>query len=94
MKPLLIGLLRFYQVVISPPLHWLGGPAAGCRFTPTCSQYCLDAIKTHGSVRGAWLGIKRLARCQPWGGFGDDPVPDKSTAASCAGGPPARPERP
>lgn len=83
MKPLLIGLLRFYQVVISPPLHWLGGPAAGCRFTPTCSQYCLDAIRSHGSVRGLWLGLKRLARCHPWGGQGEDPVPPAPIRCCC-----------
>lgn len=75
MKLLLIGLVRFYQVVLSKPLHWLAGPASGCRFTPTCSQYCLDAIRTHGSLRGLWLGAKRLARCHPWGGQGEDPVP-------------------
>ena len=75
MKPLLIGLVRFYQIVISKPLHWLAGPAAGCRFTPTCSQYCLDAIRIHGSLKGLWLGARRLARCHPWGGQGEDPVP-------------------
>ena len=91
MKPLLIGLLRFYQIVLSPPLHWLGGPAAGCRFTPTCSQYCLDAIKTHGSMKGAWLGLKRLARCHPWGGHGHDPVPPGTDDARCAGHSPSQP---
>ncbi|MFN0125263.1 MAG: membrane protein insertion efficiency factor YidD [Verrucomicrobiales bacterium] len=75
MKPFLIGLLRFYQIVISRPLHWLGGPTAGCRFTPTCSQYCLDAIRSNGSLKGLWLGLRRIARCHPWGGHGHDPVP-------------------
>jgi putative membrane protein insertion efficiency factor len=75
MKALLISLVRFYQIVLSKPLHWLAGPAGGCRFTPTCSQYCLDALKTHGSLKGLWLGIRRLSRCHPWGGQGEDPVP-------------------
>ena len=75
MKPVLIGLLRFYQIVISRPLHWLGGPGAGCRFAPTCSHYFLEAVQIHGAWRGGWLGIKRLARCHPWGGHGHDPVP-------------------
>jgi putative membrane protein insertion efficiency factor len=51
------------------------GPGSGCRFTPTCSAYFLEAVETHGFVRGSWLGLKRLARCQPWGGAGHDPVP-------------------
>ena len=84
MKPLLIGLVRFYQIVISKPLHWLAGPGAGCRFTPTCSQYCLDALKTHGSLKGLWLGVKRLARCHPWGGQGEDPVPPATGSGPCS----------
>lgn len=75
MKGLLKLMIRFYQIAISRPLHWLAGPAAGCRFTPTCSQYCLEAIEVHGALRGSWLGVKRLFRCHPWGGSGYDPVP-------------------
>jgi len=75
MKVVLKLMIRFYQIALSGPLHWLAGPAAGCRFTPTCSQYCLEAIELHGAMRGLWLGIKRLCRCHPWGGTGDDPVP-------------------
>jgi uncharacterized protein len=68
-------LIRVYQYTLSPIFSFLGGPGSGCRFTPTCSQYFLEAVETFGVVRGAWLGLKRLARCQPWGGHGYDPVP-------------------
>ena len=65
----LIGLVKFYQHFISPLT-----PSA-CRYTPTCSQYTLEALQKHGHIKGTWLGIKRIARCQPWGGSGYDPVP-------------------
>ena len=68
-------LIRFYQWTISPVLSWLGGPGSGCRFEPTCSHYFLEAVERHGVLRGGWLGLKRLGRCQPWGGKGYDPVP-------------------
>jgi len=61
--------------MFSPVLAWLGGPATGCRFHPTCSQYLLEAVERHGVLRGSWLGLKRVARCHPWGGEGEDPVP-------------------
>jgi putative membrane protein insertion efficiency factor len=64
-----IGLIRFYQKCISP----LTPPS--CRFTPTCSQYTLEAIRKYGVIKGCWLGAKRIARCHPWGGSGYDPVP-------------------
>jgi putative membrane protein insertion efficiency factor len=64
-----IVLIRLYQIVISPIL----GPK--CRFTPTCSQYALEAIKKYGIFKGSWLAAKRIARCHPWGGHGYDPVP-------------------
>lgn len=73
-------LIRAYQLLLSPILAWLGGPGAGCRFEPTCSCYFLEAVETHGVFRGGWLGIKRLARCHPWGGKGFDPVPPKPSA--------------
>jgi uncharacterized protein len=73
----LIKLVRFYQIAISPALHRLAGPNAGCRYDPTCSQYFIDAVKIHGGLRGAWLGLKRIARCAPWGGHGHDPAPPK-----------------
>ncbi|MES2880930.1 MAG: membrane protein insertion efficiency factor YidD [Bacteroidota bacterium] len=64
-----IALIRLYQLIISP---WLGPQ---CRFTPTCSQYALEAFQKHGLFRGFWLGIKRIGKCHPWGGSGHDPVP-------------------
>lgn len=61
--------IRFYQGAISPMF-----PAA-CRYTPTCSQYAVEAVRKYGAVKGCWLAVKRIARCHPWGGSGDDPVP-------------------
>jgi hypothetical protein len=66
---LLILPIRFYQCAISPHL-----PSA-CRYTPTCSQYAVEAIRKHGPFKGTWLAIKRILRCHPWGGSGYDPVP-------------------
>lgn len=63
--------VRFYRAVFSP---WVGH---NCRFEPTCSRYALDALEKHGAVRGGWLMIRRILRCNPWGGMGYDPVPDK-----------------
>ncbi|MGI8482263.1 MAG: membrane protein insertion efficiency factor YidD [Chthoniobacterales bacterium] len=68
-------LIRGYQILVSPVLSFIGGPASGCRFQPTCSEYFRRAVETHGFVRGSWLGLRRLGRCQPWGGQGHDPVP-------------------
>jgi putative membrane protein insertion efficiency factor len=76
MLRLLRFLIRCYQILLSPVLAWLGGPDSGCRFQPTCSQYCLQAIETHGFLHGTWLSLKRLGRCHPWGGSGHDPVPE------------------
>lgn len=78
MKWLIRVLIRFYQIAISPVIHFAGGPGCGCRFTPTCSHYFLEAVETHGALRGSWLGLKRIARCNPWGGQGHDPVPPPS----------------
>jgi putative membrane protein insertion efficiency factor len=64
-----IGLIKVYQLVISP----LIGPS--CRYTPTCSQYGIEALRKYGLIKGLWLTIKRIARCNPWGGHGHDPVP-------------------
>ncbi|MBN9298691.1 MAG: membrane protein insertion efficiency factor YidD [Filimonas sp.] len=76
MKPLLkilaypfILLIKFYQYVISPAL----GPK--CRFTPTCSQYAVEALKKHGVLKGTVLAAKRISKCHPGGGSGYDPVP-------------------
>lgn len=65
-----ILLIRFYQVAISP---WLG--KSKCRYTPTCSQYGLEAFKKYGPFKGLWLTAKRIVSCNPWGGHGFDPVP-------------------
>lgn len=71
--------IRLYRWVVSPALHTLLGPMAGCRFTPTCSVYALQALETHGAWRGSALAARRLCRCHPWGGGGADPVPQVST---------------
>ena len=71
--------IRGYKVLVSPFLHWLGGPGTGCRYLPGCSQYFLEACEVHGAARGSWLGLKRIARCHPWGGQGLDPVPPART---------------
>ena len=52
------------------------GRPTPCRFVPTCSNYALDALEEHGATRGAWLSLRRLTRCHPWGGHGWDPVPE------------------
>jgi putative membrane protein insertion efficiency factor len=64
-----VGLIKIYQFTLSPLL------GKQCRFTPTCSQYGIEAIQKHGALKGSWLTIKRIARCNPWGGSGYDPVP-------------------
>lgn len=68
MRELVIGLLRFYKRWISPFL-----PSA-CRFHPTCSLYMLGAVEKHGTVRGVWMGLKRLSKCHPFQDGGYDPV--------------------
>lgn len=64
-----ILLIRFYQTCISP----LTPPS--CRYTPTCSQYGIEAFRKYGIFKGGWLTFKRVMRCHPWGGSGYDPVP-------------------
>lgn len=66
---ILIIPIKFYQWFISPIK-----PNA-CRYTPTCSQYTIEALKKHGPIKGGWLGLKRILSCNPWGGSGYDPVP-------------------
>jgi len=66
----LIRTIRFYQLAISP---WT---PASCRFHPTCSEYALQSVRTHGARRGGWLALRRIGRCHPWGGHGYDPVPE------------------
>jgi len=69
----LIWLIKFYQKFISPLCPGV------CRYRPTCSQYMIEAIETHGIFKGFWLGCKRICRCHPWGGSGYDPVPPQKT---------------
>lgn len=70
MKRILKGMIRLYQSQISPAL----GPSK-CRFTPTCSSYALESIEVHGAIRGSFMAIWRILRCNPWGKGGYDPVP-------------------
>ncbi|EMR01208.1 membrane protein insertion efficiency factor YidD [Cesiribacter andamanensis] len=76
---LLIGLVRLYQLFISPLL------GSNCRHSPTCSAYMIGAIREWGPFRGTWMGLKRIGRCHPWGTSGYDPVPPRH---------PHRPQKP
>ena len=69
-------MIRFYQLCISPML----GPH--CRFSPTCSQYALEAIKTYGVLKGSYLAFKRISKCHPFHAGGHDPLPEKLTNKS------------
>jgi hypothetical protein len=64
-----MALIRIYQLILSPYI----GPK--CRYSPTCSQYAMEALKKYGLFKGLWLAVKRVSRCHPWGGHGVDPVP-------------------
>jgi len=66
---LLILPVKLYQYVLSPMI----GPS--CRYTPSCSQYTVEALRKHGPFKGLWLSLKRIVSCNPWGGHGHDPVP-------------------
>ena len=68
--PLLL-LIRGYQLIISPLL------GSNCRFMPTCSEYAMESLRSHGLIRGCYLTIKRVGKCHPWGGHGYDPIPTK-----------------
>lgn len=70
----LTGLVYLYRYGLRPFLKIIY-PHNLCRFSPSCSEYFLQAVKTHGPYYGTWLGIKRISRCHPWGGHGHDPVP-------------------
>lgn len=74
---LLILIIKFYRLAISPVISFICGPGSGCRYEPTCSVYAIEAIRAHGAARGSVLAIRRLLRCHPWGGCGYDPVPQK-----------------
>ncbi len=64
-----LAIIYFYRHCISP------FTPPSCRYTPTCSQYAVEALKRYGIFKGSWLAVKRIARCHPWGGSGYDPVP-------------------
>jgi|TARA_B110000263_G_C14945519_1_gene345623 putative membrane protein insertion efficiency factor len=68
-KKFFIALIKFYQKYVSPTL----GPS--CRFYPTCSEYSLQAISKFGALKGSFLSMKRILKCNPWGGSGIDPIP-------------------
>ena len=89
---ILRGLIRLYQWTLSPLLSALDVVGGGCRFEPTCSRYCIEALATHGTARGLWLGLKRLVRCAPWGGSGFDPVPPPRTGGFAVPPPPVKVE--
>jgi putative membrane protein insertion efficiency factor len=69
MTRLLLAVIRGYRFLLSP---WWGNQ---CRFTPSCSEYAMQAIQEHGSMRGSWLALRRIGRCHPWHAGGFDPVP-------------------
>jgi uncharacterized protein len=74
-RKLVLLSLRLYKLLVSPVLHTLGGPMAGCRFEPTCSVYAAEAVALHGVWKGTFLAMRRICRCHPWGGCGEDAVP-------------------
>ncbi|PSB04305.1 membrane protein insertion efficiency factor YidD [Merismopedia glauca] len=73
MKILLLVLIRFYRLAISPMFP------PTCRFQPTCSQYAIEAIERFGAIKGSWLALRRILRCHPFTPGGYDPVPEKGT---------------
>lgn len=75
LNALLRGLIRAYQLALSPLL------LPSCRYLPSCSDYAAEALAEHGVARGLWLALRRLLRCHPWGGSGYDPVPPPRPAA-------------
>jgi len=68
-----VALIRLYQILISPFLGQV------CRFSPTCSEYMIQALRVHGLFKGTWLGVRRIGRCHPFNPGGYDPVPEKDS---------------
>lgn len=78
MTPLAIALIRLYQRTLSPDHGWFRNPVRPvCRFSPTCSEYTIEAITIHGIMAGTLLGLRRICRCHPLNPGGHDPVPAK-----------------
>ncbi|MBI4032725.1 membrane protein insertion efficiency factor YidD [Candidatus Berkelbacteria bacterium] len=77
MRWLALQLIRLYQATLSPDHGWFKVmyPHGYCKFQPSCSQYTYEAIERHGVVRGTWLGMLRIGRCNPWHPGGTDPIP-------------------
>ena len=71
-KTATIAPIRWYQKLNS-------GRVSPCRHVPGCSTYAIEAIDSHGALKGGWLGVKRIARCHPWGSSGYDPVPEANS---------------
>lgn len=71
MKYVLMGLIRLYQIVLSPAVNWRG-PV--CKYEPSCSHYGYEAVKTHGAIKGGGMTVWRVLRCNPWSSGGYDPV--------------------
>lgn len=76
MRTVLILLVRFYQVALTPLRPFFGGTTNCCRYFPSCSAYAIEALRRHGVLKGSVLALKRIGRCHPWGRWGYDPVPD------------------
>ena len=75
----MMALVQLYRFVLRPVLP------PTCRFTPSCSEFAMQALARHGAVRGGWLSLRRITRCHPWGGFGYDPVPGDPIAERVIG---------
>ena len=75
LQHILVFAIRMYRWTVSPAQIFLFGAGSGCRYTPTCSQYALDAVQKHGALSGTVLAAKRICRCHPWADCGHDPVP-------------------
>ena len=68
---IIVGIIKFYQLIISPVMR------PSCRHYPTCSEYSIESVKTHGVIKGLYLALKRILRCRPGGTHGYDPVPKR-----------------